>query len=114
MLNVGLWTPGKNQVGVVEIARKLLGERVQFHFVGNQAGNFEKYWKPTMQELPSNCVVWGERADVDSFYSCMDLLLFTSKSELMPLVPIEALGWKMPVLMYESGIYSRRFDGFVE
>ena len=114
VLNVGLFTPGKNQGEVFEIARELQDEKVVFHFVGNQAGNFADYWKPLNESKPSNCTLWGERSDVDSFYSCMDLLLFTSKSELMPLVPIEALSWGMEVLMYKDGIYEGRFEGSVE
>jgi hypothetical protein len=31
----------------------------EFHFVGNQAGNFESYWKPLMETLP-NVTVWEE------------------------------------------------------
>jgi len=114
VLNVGLFTPGKNQGAAMEVARKMLDEKVVFHFVGNQAGNFADYWQPLMEKLPPNCVIWGERQDVEKFYSCMDLLLFTSKSELMPLVPIEALGYGMPVLMYKDEKYSERFDNKVE
>jgi len=114
VLNVGLFTPGKNQGEMVKIACALWGESVQFHFVGNQAGNFKDYWEPLNKTLTSNCTLWGERSDVDTFYGCMDLLLFTSKSELMPLVPIEALSHGMPVLMYQDSIYGGRFDGLVE
>ena len=114
ILNVGLFTPGKNQSSMVEIARTLWGEPVHFHFVGNQAGNFKDYWEPLNNDMPSNCTLWGERSDVDAFYSCMDLLLFTSKSELMPLVPIEALSHGMKVMMYDYAIYDGRFDGLIE
>jgi len=114
VLNVGLFTPGKNQGEMVKIACALWGESVQFHFVGNQAGNFKDYWEPLNKTLTSNCTLWGERSDVGTFYECMDLLLFTSKSELMPLVPIEALSHSMPVLMYQDSIYGGRFDGLVE
>ena len=114
VLNVGLFTPGKNQGELFDIARGLHGEKVEFHFVGNQAPNFGDYWKPLMEKLPGNCRIWGEREDVGRFYSCMDLLVFPSKSELMPLVPIEALSWDMPVLMRKLDIYGDRFDGEVE
>jgi len=98
ILNVGLWTPGKNQGEAIEIARLLPG--YEFHFVGNQAGNFAEYWKPLMDIIPVNCRIWGERDDVDSFYSSMDLFLFTSRKELNPLVIKEAVAWQMPVLMH--------------
>jgi glycosyltransferase involved in cell wall biosynthesis len=79
VLNVGLFTPRKNQAEAIEYARLLENYPIQFHFVGNQADNFADYWKPLLQNLPSNVKIWGERSDVDDFYSCMDLMLFTSR-----------------------------------
>jgi len=110
VLNVGLFTPGKNQGEVFEIAKYL--PDVMFHFVGNQAENFKHYWKPLMVDKPSNCIIHGERSDVDRFYSSMDLLLFTSKSELNPLVPREAISWGMPVIMYNLPIYENIFSKY--
>lgn len=99
VLNVGLFTPGKNQGEAFGIACLL--PDVEFHFVGNQADNFRSYWGPLMAVKPDNCRVWGEREDVDSFYAAMDVFLFTSTKELNPIVVKEALSWKMPVLMRE-------------
>ena len=65
VLNVGLWTKGKNQAEGIEIARKY--PDMTFHFVGNQAGNFQDYWEPLMKDLPPNVKVWGERKDIDTF-----------------------------------------------
>ena len=109
VLNVGLFTPGKNQAEIMEYAKRLKGEKVQFHFVGNQAGNFEGYWKPLMDNLPDNCKIWGERNDVYRFYSAMDLFLFTSKLENRPLSVLEALAYNMPVLMYNLDNYGTDF-----
>jgi glycosyltransferase involved in cell wall biosynthesis len=69
IVNVGLWTPGKNQGEGVEIARLLFESHpdIEFHFVGNQAGNFMNYWEPIMQNLPPNVRVWGERNDAEDF-----------------------------------------------
>jgi glycosyltransferase involved in cell wall biosynthesis len=103
ILNVGLFTPGKNQGEILEYARQL--PDFEFHFVGNQAGNFQNYWGPLMQGKPSNCHIWGERNDVERFYSSMDLFLFTSKLELNPLVIKEALSWQMPICMYDLPAY---------
>ena len=105
VLNVGLFTPGKNQGEIFEIARKFLNEKVMFHFVGNQAGNFEHYWKPLMENKPANCKIWGERNDVSNFLSACDIFYFSSVFELNPLVVKEALSWKMPVLMYNLETY---------
>jgi glycosyltransferase involved in cell wall biosynthesis len=108
VLNVGLFTPGKNQGEAFEVAR--LVPRAQFHFVGNLAQNFADYWRPLVANKPDNCVLWGEREDVDAFYSSMDAMLFASTSELAPIVVREALGWGMPVLMRNLPIYLGEWD----
>lgn len=115
ILNVGLFTPRKNQAEIVEYARQLGDYNVQFHFVGNQAGNFHHYWGPLMETLPDNCKVWGERNDADNFYSCMDMFLFTSKGtirdkETNPLSLKEALSWNMNMLMYNLPVYMGKYD----
>ncbi len=61
VLNVGLFSQGKNQGEIFAIARQLEKYKIKFHFVGNQAMNFENYWRPLMDFKPDNCIVWGER-----------------------------------------------------
>jgi len=108
VLNVGLFTPGKNQGEIWGVARQLPG--MVFHCVGNQAPNFKEYWGPLMAEKPDNVVVWGERDDVDRFYSAMDLFLFTSIKECFPIVVKEALSWGMRVLMRNLPAYQGAYD----
>ena len=79
IINVGLFTPRKNQKELIEYARKLVNLPVRFHFIGSLADNFKFYWEDAIKDLPSNCVVWGERADVDIFYDAADLFFFASK-----------------------------------
>jgi hypothetical protein len=110
VLNVGLFTPGKNQGEIFEIAKNFSSENVEFHFVGNQAPNFEHYWGPLMNARPSNCTVWGERNDVENFMSACDVFYFSSIFELNPLVVKEALSWKMPVLMYDLSTYMGSYE----
>jgi FkbM family methyltransferase len=116
-LNVGLFTARKNQDEIINYAKSLLHENVQFHFVGNQADNFKWYWEPLMKEFPANCKWWGERKDVDTFYNAMDVFLFTSKGnnhdkETSPLVLREAIGWEMPILMYNLPVYCGMYDKY--
>jgi FkbM family methyltransferase len=116
-VNVGLFTPRKNQAEIIEYARRLTDQPVQFHFVGNQAGNFQHYWEPLMKNLPSNCKIWGERKDVDSFYNAMDVFIFTSKGtvrdkETSPLVIREAVGWNIPSLLYNLPVYCGMYDKY--
>jgi glycosyltransferase involved in cell wall biosynthesis len=117
VINVGLFTPRKNQAEVIEYARQLRHYPIQFHFIGNQADNFKHYWEPLMQNFPSNCKWWNERSDVDAFYEAADLFLFTSRGndhdkETMPLVIREALSWKTPSLIYNLPVYMGYFDKY--
>lgn len=111
VINVGLFTPGKNQAEVIQLAREL--PEINFHFIGNQAQNFEFYWKPLMENLPKNCFIWGERNDVDLFYAAADLMYFPSKNELNPLCIKEALAYKLPVLAYNLDPYLNKYDGLI-
>ena len=111
VLNVGLFTPGKNQGYAFDIARKFKDEKVLFHFIGNQAPNFKDYWEPIMKNKPDNCIVWGERDDVDTFIQASDLFLFTSKFELNPLVIKEVLCYEdIPIMMFNLEIYLGNYD----
>ena len=108
VLMVGLFTPGKNQGEIFEIAKQL--PEVQFHFVGNQAPNFAEYWEPLMKNKPDNCIVWGERDDVSNFYQACDMFYFSSKFELMPLSIKEALSYGMPCLFRCLETYMDSYD----
>ena len=110
VLNVGLFAPGKNQAEVFNIARQLEKYKIKFHFVGNQAMNFEHYWLPLMKHKPENCVIWGERDDVDTFYAACDLFYFSSTLELYPLSIKEALSFKMPSLFRRLHTYLDAYD----
>lgn len=111
VLNVGLWTPGKNQKEGVEMAKSF--PDVEFHFVGNQAGNFIDYWSPIMKNIPKNVKVWGERSDVDNFMKACDVFLFNSTWECNPLVLREAAGYGLPILSRNLPQYVGMFDKFI-
>jgi hypothetical protein len=110
VLNVGLFAPGKNQAEIFEVARLLEKYKIKFHFVGNQAGNFEDYWKPLMDDKPSNCVVWGERNDADKFYAAADFFYFSTLWELNPLSIKEALSYKLPCIFRRLHTYLDTYD----
>ena len=111
VLNVGLWTPGKNQGEGVEIARQL--PDIEFHFVGNQAINFKHYWEPLMQNLPDNVHVWGERGYVDKFMTACDIFMFNSTWECNPLVVRQAASHGLPILARNLPQYVGMFDGWI-
>lgn len=109
VLNVGLFTPGKNQKEFFEIARKFDVD-IEFHCVGNLAENFRDYWEPLIENCPSNVRIWGEREDVETFYSASDIFLFTSTAELNPLVIKEALSYQLEILLYDMPSYLKKYD----
>jgi len=99
VLHVGLFTPGKNQGHVVELAKLLRKHKIIFHFVGNQADNFKEYWQPIMADFPDNCIWHGERSDVNLFYQAADVFYFPSLFELNPLAVKEAQSHSLPIFM---------------
>ena len=110
VINIGLFTQGKNQGELINYAKEFVGLPVKFHFIGNQAGNFQDYWGPLMRDLPENCVIWGERNDTDLFYQAADLFVFTSTWELNPIVIKESLSWNLPILMRRLEPYLDQYD----
>ena len=115
IVNVGLWTYGKNQQEGVEIARLLEQSHpeYQFHFIGNQAPNFKEYWEPVMQNLPSNVSVWGERADVDDFLKSADVFMFNSTWECSPIVLKEAISYGLPILSRNLEQYMGTYSNYI-
>jgi FkbM family methyltransferase len=117
VINVGLFTPRKNQAEIIEYAKQLRNYPIQFHFIGNQADNFKFYWEPLMKDFPLNCTWWNERKDVHNFYQAADLFLFTSRGtnndkETSPLVIREAISYNIPSLIYNLPVYLGMYDKY--
>lgn len=111
VVNVGLWTPGKNQGEMLELARKM--PDVTFHFIGNQAMNFEHYWKPLMNNVPDNVKIWGERDDVDMFLDAADVFMFNSTWECNPLVVREAISKGKKIIARDLPQYKNMFTRYI-
>jgi len=115
-VTVGLFTPRKNQAYAFQLAERLKNHKVKFHFLGNQAGNFENYWKPLMANKPDNCVVWGERNDVSEFLEACDVFFFPSKGdrgnkELNPIAIKEAMEYDDLIkVMYNLDVYCNKYN----
>ena len=112
VLNVGLWTKGKNQGEGIEIARKY--PDFTFNFIGNQAGNFKEYWEPLMKDLPPNVKVWGERNDVDAWMETADIFMFNSTWECNPLVLREAISYGLPIIARNLPQYGDMFTDYLQ
>jgi len=116
ILNIGLWTPGKNQGYAIELARALYekyGWTYIFHFLGNQAPNFKEYWEPIMQDLPPNVFVLGERDDTAKYFKMADLMLFTSNFECNPIVLKEAISNNIKIMAYNLEHYDGEYSSFI-
>jgi len=115
ILNVGLWTEGKNQKEGIEVARLLENSNpdLHFHFIGNQAENFKTYWEPIMNDPPKNVTIWGERNDVDSFMIACDVMMFNSVWECNPLVIREAINYGMKIIARNFLHYMGMFDNYI-
>jgi len=115
VINVGLWTSGKNQVEGVEIARLVekSNPEIQFHFIGNQAPNFKSYWEPVINNLPSNVKVWGERSDISTFMKAADVFMFNSTWECNPLVLREAASYGLKILSRNLPQYMDMFTPYI-
>lgn len=113
VLNVGLFTPGKNQGELIELAKQLKNFPIKFHFVGNQAMNFQHYWQPLMNNLPENCIIHGEKFNVEDYLSAADAFYFTSNLELNPLVVKESISYGLPTFIKKLYTYKNAYDGLV-
>ena len=115
IINVGLWTSGKNQKEGVELAKQLeqSNPEIQFHFVGNQAINFAEYWGPIMSDIPSNVTVWGERHDTDLFMRAADVFMFNSTWECNPLVVREAISHGLKIISRNLPQYMDMFTPYI-
>lgn len=117
VINVGLFTRRKNQSYIFDIAKKLKNYKIKFHFIGNQADNFKDYWEPLLTNKPNNCVIWGERNNVDDYIQASDLFLFPSKGdrnnkELNPIAIKEALEYKMPMMLHNLDVYCGKYNDY--
>lgn len=65
-----------------------------------------------MNNLPPNCLIWGERNDVEKFYQAADLMVFTSIMETAPIVIKESISWNLPCLIHNLPTYKGMYDKY--
>ena len=101
VVQIGLFSPHKNQSYTFELAKKLKDYHyIKFHFFGNMADNFKNYYEPLIKDKPYNCIIHGELSNIDDYIQAADLIIHPSTIELNPLVIKEALQYDdLPILI---------------
>ncbi len=112
VINVGLFTPGKNQGEGFEIARK--NPDIDFHFIGNTAENFKFFWEPLLKDVPPNVKIWGEREDVEKFMIAADVFMFNSTNECAPIVLKQAISFGLPIIARNLPTYAGMYEKYIQ
>ena len=112
VINVGLFTPGKNQGEGFDIARK--NPDIDFHFIGNTAENFKFFWEPLLKDVPPNVKIWGERDDVEKFMIAADVFMFNSINECAPIVLKQAASFGLPIIARKLPTYAGMYDRYIQ
>lgn len=112
VLQVGRFTPVKNQLFTAEIARELKrrGKKIRILCAGNVGGEYDDAVAAKIQEygLEEQMLLLGVRKDVDVLMRKSAAFLLPSLYEGMPLVMIEAQASGLPCVTADT--YSREVD----
>jgi glycosyltransferase involved in cell wall biosynthesis len=88
----------KNIEEFLEIAKKVIEQNDNFHFVLIGDGSLMHTYTQSTNQQKKNIHFLGFRDDVKELISGFDVFLFTSKNEGFPLVLLEAMAAKIPIL----------------
>ena len=112
VLQVGRFTPVKNQLFTAEIARELKarGKKIRILCAGNVGGDYDEQVKSKIAEygLEEQMLLLGVRKDIDALMRKSAAFLLPSLYEGMPLVLIEAQASGLPCVTADT--YSREVD----
>ena len=112
VIQVGRFTPVKNQLFTVELAKELKnrGKKIRFLCVGNTGGDYEEQVKTKIKEynLENEVLLLGVRKDVDVLMRKSNAFILPSLYEGMPLVLIEAQASGLPCISADT--FSREVD----
>ena len=112
VLQVGRFTPVKNQLFTCEIARELKerGKKIRILCAGNVGGDYDEQVKAKIAEygLEEQMLLLGVRKDIDVLMRKSSAFLLPSLYEGMPLVMIEAQASGLPCVTADT--YSREVD----
>lgn len=112
VVQVGRFTPVKNQLFTVEIAKELKKRKANIRIlcIGNTGGEYEEQVKLKIKEydLEEQMLLLGIRRDIDVLMRKSSAFLLPSLYEGMPLVLIEAQASGLPCVVADT--FSREVD----
>lgn len=112
VVQVGRFTPVKNQLFTAEVARELKerGRKIRILCAGNSGGEYDEAVKTKIREycLEKHMLLLGVRRDVDVLMRKSSAFLLPSLYEGMPLVMIEAQASGLPCVTADT--YSHEVD----
>ena len=112
VLQVGRFTPIKNQLFTVEVAKELKerGKKIRILCAGNVGGEYDESVAAKIKEcgLEEQMLLLGVREDIDVLMRKSAAFLLPSLYEGMPLVLIEAQASGLPCITADT--YSREVD----
>ena len=112
VIQVGRFTPVKNQLFTAEIARELKarGKKIRVLCAGNVGGEYDERVKAKIREygLEEQMLLLGVRRDIDVLMRKSSAFLLPSRYEGMPLVLIEAQASGLPCVTADT--FSREVD----
>ncbi len=119
IIQVGRFSPIKNQLFTAEIARELKnrGKKIRVLCAGNNGGEYEQQVREKIKQLgiEDYMLLLGVRKDIDTLMRKSSAFLLPSLYEGMPLVMIEAQAAGLPCVTADT--YSREVDyniGYVQ
>lgn len=112
VIQIGRFSPIKNQLFTAEIARELKrsGKKIRILCAGNNGGEYERQVRETIERygVGEHMLLLGVRKDVDVLARKSAAFLLPSLYEGMPLVMIEAQAAGLPCVTADT--YSREVD----
>lgn len=106
IIQVGRFTPVKNQLFTAEIAKELKsrGEKIRILCAGNAGGEYDELVKSIIREfgLEEHMLLLGVRKDIDVLMRKSKAFLLPSLYEGMPLVLIEAQASGLPCVTADT------------
>lgn len=102
ILTISRLTPDKNNLEILEIAKKIKNKNIVFLIIGGGPQENELHEEIIKQKLQNNVLMFGSRKDTEKFYNISDIFITTSEQEGFPNVFLEAMASGLPIIGYKE------------